>query len=195
MNEEDNTNLVQVIKFIVGIDGQGNSEPRVVLHSGPRVAVFNDSRVEGHSGSRLIEYSSSEAAEHSGSEVVELADFYIDFPEAEMSMNPEDITWPAKLEGPTTCDYLVQKYAVAVKNLQKYLRNIDALTDHLARETVTFSTGRESATELTERLAKDKQHAKNLVHAIREFLAKAEEQAEEEAVTNRMREMSLSKDS
>ncbi|RSL66849.1 hypothetical protein CEP53_003214 [Fusarium sp. AF-6] len=194
MNEEDYNNLVRAINYILGIDGQGNGnsngngESRVVLHSGPRVAaLLNDSRVEVHSGSRVIELSDSET--------VELEDFYIDFPGAEMAMNPEDITWPTKLEGPISCDYLFDKYKVVVKNLQKYLRNIDALADHLARETVTFSTGRESATELTERLAKDKQHANKLIHAIQEFLARAEEEAEEETVTNRMRAMSLSEDS
>ncbi|RSL49578.1 hypothetical protein CEP54_012354 [Fusarium duplospermum] len=140
--------------------------------------------------------SESRVEVHSGSRVIELADFYIDFPDAEMSMNPEDIIWPIKLEGPISFDDLVQKYEVAVKNLQKYLRNIDALSDHLARETVvTFPTGSESATELTERLAKEKQHANKLIHAIQEVLAKAKEQAEEEAVTNSMGEMSLSEDS
>ncbi|KAM6516867.1 hypothetical protein FSOLCH5_007810 [Fusarium solani] len=134
-----------------------------------------------------------ESEDNSDSRVVELASFHIDFPKAKMSMNPEDITWPAKLEGPISYDYLIEKYEIAVKNLEKYLRNVNALVDHLARENVTFSTESESAAELTERLAKEKRHVNKLIHAIQEVLAKAKEQADEEAVIESMRGMSLDK--
>ncbi|KAI8665680.1 hypothetical protein NCS56_01004700 [Fusarium sp. Ph1] len=134
-----------------------------------------------------------EPKDNIGSGVVELASFYIDFPEAEMSMNLEDITWPAKLEGPISYDYVIEKYEIAVNNLEKYRRNINTLTNHLAQENVTFSTESESAAELTERLAKEKRHVQKLIYAIYGVLLKAKEQAEEEALIESMRGLSLNK--
>ncbi|KAJ4168484.1 hypothetical protein NW754_010397 [Fusarium falciforme] len=134
-----------------------------------------------------------EPEDNIGSGVVELASFYIDFPEAEMSMNLEDITWPAKLEGPISYDYLIEKYEIAVNKLEKYRRNINALLDHLAQENATFSTESKSAVELTEKLTKEKQHVQKLIYALYGVLLKAKEEADEEAIIESMRRMSLSK--
>ncbi|UPK92796.1 hypothetical protein LCI18_003731 [Fusarium solani-melongenae] len=111
-----------------------------------------------------------------GSGAVELASFYIDFPEAEMSMN---LAWPVKLEGPISYDYLIEKYEKAVKNLEKYRRNINAWLDYLAREDDTFSTESKSAAELTERLMKEKQHVQKRIYAIYDILDKVKEQADD----------------
>ncbi|EEU38725.1 uncharacterized protein NECHADRAFT_83152 [Fusarium vanettenii 77-13-4] len=103
--------------------------------------------------------------------VRKLASFHIDYPDAEMSMKLEDITCPAKLEGPISYEYLIEKQ----------------------RKVVTFATEKGSVTEFIEKLSKEELHVKKLVDAIHGVLLNAKEQTDEKAVIESMAEMSLDK--
>jgi len=127
--------------------------------------------------------------------VRKLASFHIDYPDAEMSMKLEDITCPAKLEGPISYEYLIEKYEIAVWRLERYLRKIDVLVCHLSRQrkVVTFATEKGSVTEFIEKLSKEELHVKKLIDAIHGVLLNAKEQTDEKAVIESMAEMSLDK--
>ncbi|KAI8716956.1 hypothetical protein NCS52_00990400 [Fusarium sp. LHS14.1] len=101
-----------------------------------------------------------ESGDESDTRVEELASFYIDFPEAEMSMKLEDITWPTKPEGAIPYEHLVEK----------------------GQTNGTFATEKGSVTEVTEKLAKEELHVKKLIDAIHGVLLKAKEQTDEKAV-------------
>lgn len=133
-----------------------------------------------------------ESEDNSGPKVVELASFHVDFPEDEMAMNPEDITWPAKLEGPISYDYLVEKYEIAVKKLEKYRHNLNAMIDFLAQEDDDFAIESDSTGELTARLIKEKLRVNKRIGDILEVLTKAKEHDVEETIQS-MRGLSLDK--
>lgn len=133
-----------------------------------------------------------EAEDESDIGVKELASFYIDFPGTELSMKLEDITWPAKPEGPIPCEHLIEKYETAVRKLERYLRNMDALVCHLkGQENVTFATEKGSVTEFIEKLSKEELHVKKPIDAIHGVLLKAKEQTDEKAVIESMEGTSL----
>ncbi|KAL2679313.1 hypothetical protein Neosp_010085 [[Neocosmospora] mangrovei] len=120
-----------------------------------------------------------ESGDESDTGVKELACFYIDFPEAEMSMKLEDITWPAKPEGAIPCERLIEKYETAVRKLERGQTN------------GTFATEKGSVTEFTEKLSKEELRVKKLIDAIHGVLLKAKEQTDEKAVIESMEGMSL----